>query len=187
MEIEKIRNKYEPNLKVYGFEFAGVEIYNQRYFYLQYKNKRNFGRFQNSVLNIWKDQQTGKIEGDLIFDENADVETHHFKHLSIKELFEILKDIEKMEIETEKWTRENEVLLNNLGFTSNNDFVQYHVYDRRYFYKDFKNENKNAVMRIWYDNKTGKFSADLSLNDKKYENLSMNKLFSILNGDLNEQ
>ena len=80
-----------------------------------------------------------------------------------------------------------ETLLNNLGFTSNKDFVQYYVYDARYFYKDFKNENKNAVIRIWYDNKLEKFSADLSLNDKKYENLSMKELFSILNGGLNEE
>ena len=186
MEIEKIRNKFDPSLRLYGFAFASVEIYNSRYFYLQYKNNRDYGRFQNSIVNIWKDQQTGRIQGDLIFDENAHVETHHFKHLSTKELFEILKDIEKMEIETEKWTRENEALLNKFGFRSNKDFVQYYVYDARYFYKDFKKENKNAVIRIWYDNKLGKFSADLSLNDKKYENLSMNKLFSFLNEVFNK-
>jgi len=171
--LEKMKLKYDEELNKFGYNFVNVLKYNDRYFYIEYKN------IKGNDIRIWKNLQTGKTEAEFIIDVPLENEERHYKHISIKKLFEVLEEIEKRDFAFEEWTKNYEPLLTNLGFTSNKDFVQYYVYDARYFYKDFKKEN--AVVRIWYDNKLEKFSADLSLNDKKYENLSMKELFSILN------
>ena len=177
--IERLKLKYGEELSKFGYNLVNVIQYNDRYFYIEYKNTKG------NDIRIWKDLQSGKVEADFINNFPLENEEMHYKHISIKKLFEVLGDIEKRDFAFEEWSKNYEPLLTNFGFTSNKDFVQYHIYDTRYFYKDFKKEN--AVVRIWYDNKLEKFSADLILNDKKYENLSIKELFSILNGDINEQ
>jgi len=181
MDYENLKEKYDEELNKFGYNFVNAVKYNDRYFCIEYKN------IKGNDIKIWHDNFTGNTNAEMIINAPLENEERHYKHISIKKLFEILEDIEKRDFAFEEWTKKYEPLLTNLGFTSNKDFVQYYVYDARYFYKDFKNENKNAVIRIWYDNKLEKFSADLSLNDKKYENLSMKELFSFLNSDINEE
>ena len=173
--LEKLKLKYDEELNNFGYNFVNIVKENDRYSYIEYKNTKG------NDIRIWHDNLTGNTNAEMKIILPLENEEKHYKHISIKNLFEMLESIEKRDFAFGEFTKNYEPLLNNLGFTSNKDFVQYYIYDARYFYKDFENENKNAVMRIWYDNKTGKFSADLSLNDKKYENLSMEELFSILN------
>ena len=172
--LEKMELKYNEELNKFGYNFVNIVKYNERYFYIEYKNTKG------NDIRIWKDLQSGKTEAEFINNFPLENEERHHKHISIKKLFEVLEDIEKRDFAFEEWSKNYEPLLTNFGFTTNKDFVQYHIYDTRYFYKDFKKENN--VVRIWYDNKLEKFSADLILNDdKKYENLSIKDLFSILN------
>ena len=173
--IERMKLKYGEELSKFGYNLVNVIIENERYFYLEYKN------IKGNEIRVWHDNLTNNTNAEMIINAPLENEERHYKHISIKKLFEVLKDIEKRDFAFEEWSKNYEPLLTNFGFTNNKDFVQYHIYDTRYFYKDFKKEN--AVVRIWYDNKLEKFSADLILNDKKYENLTMNELFSILNGD----
>jgi len=172
--LEKLKLKYDEELNNFGYNFVNIVKENDRYSYIEYKNTKG------NDIRIWHDNLTGNTNAEMKIILPLENEEKHYKHISIKNLFEMLESIEKRDFAFGEFTKNYEPLLNNLGFTSNKDFVQYYIYDARYFYKDFENENKNAVMRIWYDNKTGKFSADLSLNDKKYENLSMEELFRVL-------
>jgi len=174
--IERLKLKYDEELNNFGYKFVNVVNQNDRYFYIEYKNTKG------NDIKIWHDNSTDNTNAEMLINAPLENEERHYKHTSIKKLFEVLEDIEKRDFAFKEWTKKYEPLLTNFGFESNKDFVQYYIYNARYFYKDFKKEN--AVVRIWYDNKLEKFSVDLILNDKKYEDISMKKLFSFLNGDI---
>ena len=93
--LEKMKLKYEVMLKNYGFYFIGITNYNPRYVFLEYKNMKGNEKLLNSIVRIWKDLQTGKTEAEFIIDVPLEQEHRHWKHLSIKELLDILEEIEK--------------------------------------------------------------------------------------------
>ena len=90
--LEKLKVKYEAKLIKHGYYFLDVVNYNNRYVFLEYKNMKGPEKLLFSIVRIWKDLQSGKMEADLLIrgDESKD-----FKHLSIKELFALLDEIEK--------------------------------------------------------------------------------------------
>jgi len=90
--LEKLKVKYEPKLIKHGFYFANVIDYNERYKIIEYKNMKSSGKLLFSIVRIWKDFQTGKTEADLLIKGN---ENKEFKHLSMKELFSLIDEIEK--------------------------------------------------------------------------------------------
>jgi len=93
--LEKMKLKYEVMLKKHGFYFLGITNYNPRYVFLEYKNMKGNENLLNSIIKIWKDLQTGKTEAEFIIDLPLQNEYRHWKHLSIKELFALLEEIEK--------------------------------------------------------------------------------------------
>jgi len=93
--LEKLKLKYEVELMKHGFYFANSVVENERYFYLEYKNMKGPEKLLFSIVRIWKDMQSGKVEAEFIIDLPLQNEFRHWKHLSIKELFGILEEIEK--------------------------------------------------------------------------------------------
>ena len=93
--LEKLKVKYEAKLIKHGFYFLDIVNYNNRYSYIEYKNMKGNEKLLNSIIKIWMDLQTGKTEAEFILDESMAQEYRHWKHLSIKELFALLDEIEK--------------------------------------------------------------------------------------------
>jgi len=93
--LEKMKLKYEVMLKKHGFYFNGITNYNERYKFLEYKNMKGSEKLLNSIIRIWKDLQSGKTEAEMIIDLPLQNEFRHWKHLSIKELLDILEEIEE--------------------------------------------------------------------------------------------
>ena len=87
--IKKLKLKYEVKLMKHGFYFLDVVSYNERYEFLEYKNKKGSEDLLNSIVRIWKDNQTDNTSADLILENGK-----KYKHLSIKELFALLEEIE---------------------------------------------------------------------------------------------
>ena len=92
--IEKLKLKYEVKLMKHGFYFVGTTNYNPRYVFLEYKNMKGPEKLLNSIIRIWKDLQTGKTEAEFILDVSMAQEYRDWKHLSIKELFALIEEIE---------------------------------------------------------------------------------------------
>jgi len=92
MEPKKLKLKYDVKLMKHGYYFLNVVNYNPKYLYLEYKNMKGSEKLLNSIVKIWRDLQTKNTNAELIINgyENRD-----YKHLSIKELFILLDEIEK--------------------------------------------------------------------------------------------
>ena len=93
--LENLKVKYEAKLIKHGYYFLDIVNYNPRYVYLEYKNMKGPEKLLFSIIRIWKDLQSGKTEAEFIIDVPLEQEFRHWKHLSIKELFGILEEIEK--------------------------------------------------------------------------------------------
>jgi len=94
-KLEKLKVKYEVKLLKHGYYFINFVNYNERYVFLEYKNMKGPEIIFNSIIRIWKDLETGKTEAEFIIDIPLAEEYRHWKHLSIKELFYLLEEIEK--------------------------------------------------------------------------------------------
>jgi len=93
--LEKLKLKYEAKLIKKGFYFLDVVKYNERYFYLEFKNMKSIGKLLFSIIRIWKDLKTKNTEAEFIINNPEEQEHRHYEHLSMKELFDILNEIEK--------------------------------------------------------------------------------------------
>jgi len=93
--LEKMKLKYEVISKKHGFYFINIVNYNPRYVFIEFKNMKGSEKLLNSIVRIWKDLQSGKTEAEFIIDIPLEQEYRHWKHLSIKELLELIDEIEK--------------------------------------------------------------------------------------------
>jgi len=95
--LENLKVKYEAMLIKHGFYFVKPVVENERYFYLEYKNMKGPEKLLGSVIKIWHDNLTGNTNAQFTIELPELNEYRHWKHLSIKELFALLDEIEKNE------------------------------------------------------------------------------------------
>jgi len=92
MDFNKLKLKYEVKLLKHGYYFLDVVNYNPKYLYIEFKNMKGSEKLLNSIIRIWRDLQTKNTNAELIING---YETRDYKHLSIKELFTLLEEIEE--------------------------------------------------------------------------------------------
>jgi hypothetical protein len=92
MDFNKLKLKYEVKLLKHGYYFLDVVNYNPKYLYIEFKNMKGSEKLLNSIIRIWRDLQTKNTNAELIING---YETRDYKHLSIKELFALLEEIEE--------------------------------------------------------------------------------------------